>query len=382
MTCINKIYAKSKNSPDTDATSRYTIGKEFKYFLNNCCLFKASSTMQVVQSTRRDVIIMCTSIFYSPNEHYFGRNLDYEIAYGQKVIITPRNYEFNYREMPSQKSHYAMIGVSTVMDDYPLYCDAINEKGLGIAGLNFEGPGKYYPKAEGKKNIASYELIPYLLASCATLEEVKKTLADANILDASFSPKLPSAFLHWIMSDKSGKSIVIESDHKGLHIYDNPVNVLTNNPIFPDQLLKLSDYADVSPAEPKNTLVPGVDLNLYSRSLGTHHLPGGMDSSSRFVKATFTLAHVPQGKDEVENVTNFFHILHSVEQAKGVDEVEEDRFEYTMYTDCMNLERGILYFTTYDNNRINAVDMNKEDLDANDLICYDLFKKQEIAFEN
>ena len=90
---------------------------------------------------------MCTSILYSPKDNYFGRNLDYEIAYGQKVVITPRNYQLNYRHLPTQDTHYAMIGVSVVANDYPLYCDAINEKGLGIAGLNFTGPGKYFAVA-------------------------------------------------------------------------------------------------------------------------------------------------------------------------------------------------------------------------------------------
>lgn len=323
---------------------------------------------------------MCTSICYTSTDHYFGRNLDYEIDYGQKVIIVPRNYEFNYRDMPTQKSHYAFIGVSVVNDNYPLLCDAINEKGLGIAGLNFQGPGYYFPQIKGKKNIASFELIPYLLSNCESTAEVKEILADASISNVSFSSNYPAADLHWILSDKTGKSIVVESTKSGLHVYDNPVNVLTNNPEFPSQLTKLSDYVDVTPSNPKNTLVPNVDVNIYSRGLGTHHLPGGMDSSSRFVKASFVLSHAPKGKDEVENVTNYFHILHSVEQAKGLDEVENNRYEYTMYTDCMNLDKGILYFTTYDNNRINAVDMYKENLDAEDLICYDLFKKQDINY--
>lgn len=248
--------------------------------------------------------------------------------------------------------------------------------------MNFEGPGHYFKAVDGKKNIAYFELIAYLLVNCATVKDVKKILKDAVITNDSFSDQYPAAVLHWIMSDKTGKSIVIESTESGLHVYDNPVNVLTNNPIFPAQLGKLSDYADVSPAQPKNTLAPDVDLDLYSRGLGTHHLPGGMDSSSRFVKVAFTLTHAPKGKSEVENVTNYFHILHSVEQAKGLDEITPGSFEYTMYSDCMNLEKGILYFTTYDNNRITAVDMHKADLDADDLITYDLFTKQDIAYAN
>lgn len=325
---------------------------------------------------------MCTSINYSPKDHYFGRNLDYEVSYGQKIVITPRNYQFNYRNLPAEKNHYAMIGVSVVAENYPLYCDAINEKGLGVAGLNFVGPCKYFPVDDSKKNIASFELIPYLLGNCQTISDVKKKMADANISDESFNPNLPASELHWLIADQSGKSIVLESTASGIHIYDDPVNVLTNNPVFPAQIQKLADFAAISPAQPKNSIVPDVDLEMYSRGMGTRHLPGGMDSSSRFVKVAFTLAHAPKSDDETESVTNFFHILHSVEQAKGLDEIETGKFEYTMYSDCMNLDKGILYFTTYDNNQISAVNMNREDLNRSDLITYDLFKKQAINFEN
>ena len=275
-----------------------------------------------------------------------------------------------------------MIGVSVVEDNYPLYCDTINEKDLGIAGLDFVGPCKYFSVDKSKNNMASFELIPYLLGSCETIDDVKKILANMNITNESFSDNLPAANLHWLMGDRSGKSIVVESTSTSLHIYDNSVNTLTNDPVFPAQVETLANFASVSPAQPKNTLVPNADINLYSRGLGTHHLPGGTDSNSRFIKAAFVLAHAPKGNDEVENVTNFFHILHSVEQAKGTDEVADNVFEFTMYSDCMNLDKGILYFTTYDNNQINAVDMNNEDLDTSDLITYELFKDQAIKFEN
>lgn len=253
-----------------------------------------------------------------------------------------------------------MICVSVVEDNYPLYCDTINEKDLGIAGLDFVGPCKYFSVDKSKNNMASFELIPYLLGSCETIDDVKKILANMNITNESFSDNLPAANLHWLMGDRSGKSIVVESTSTSLHIYDNSVNTLTNDPVFPAQVETLANFASVSPAQPKNTLVPNADINLYSRGLGTHHLPGGTDSNSRFIKASFVLAHSP----------------------KVTDEVEDNVFEFTMYSDCMNLDKGILYFTTYDNNQINAVDMNNEDLDTSDLITYELFKDQAIKFEN
>ena len=51
-------------------------------------------------------------------------------------------------------------------------------------------------QVEGKKNITSFELVPYLLSNCETTDDVKKILADASILNVSYSEKLPAANLH------------------------------------------------------------------------------------------------------------------------------------------------------------------------------------------
>ncbi|MBB1078339.1 choloylglycine hydrolase family protein [Limosilactobacillus sp. STM2_1] len=325
---------------------------------------------------------MCTSIIYQAGDSYFGRNLDLEVSLGQQVVITPRNMVLNFRKLPTLDHHYAMIGMSIVRDNYPLYFDGINEKGVGMAGLNFDGPAHYFPIQEGKDNIGSFELIPYVLAQAASVAEAKELLANANIADINFSAKMQAAPLHWIIADKTGASVTVESTTEGLNVYDNPVGVLTNNPKFPDQLINLSNYQSVSPAEPQNTLAPGVKLPVYSRGFGSHFLPGGMDSESRFVKATFVKMHAPIGDNEVENITNYFHILQSVEQQKGLDEVAPNTYEYTIYSDGSNLTKGIFYYRTYDNGQINAVDMHKEDLESTALITYPVNDQQKIEYQN
>ena len=83
-----------------------------------------------------------------------GRTLDYEFSYGDQITVTPRNYPFSFLHMPSLSHHYAMIGMACVMDDYPLYYEAFNEKGLGIAGLNFVGNAVYFDPKSEKDNIA------------------------------------------------------------------------------------------------------------------------------------------------------------------------------------------------------------------------------------
>lgn len=325
---------------------------------------------------------MCTSIIYTAGDSYFGRNLDLEISFGEEVVVSPRNYEFKFRKLPSIKSHYAITGMALVQDNYPLYFDGANEEGLGMAGLNFDGPAYYFPEDPSKKNVSPFEFIPYVLSQCKNVAEAKELLKDVSLVKINFSDKLQLSPLHWLVADKSGASIVVESTKSGLHVYDNPVGVLTNNPEFPQQLTNLANYQSVSPAEPQNTLTPGIELNTYSRGLGSHMLPGGMDSESRFVKEVFVKMHAPEGKTEEENVTNYFHNLHAVEQQKGLDQVAPNTFEYTIYSDGVNLTDGTFYYTTYENNQINAVKMSSVDLEGTDLALFPLQTKQTINFQN
>ena len=106
---------------------------------------------------------MCTAATYKTKDFYFGRTLDYEFSYGDEVTITPRNYPFHFRKEGVIENHYAMIGMAHVVEKFPLYYDAVNEKGLGIAGLNFVGNAFYREEAEGKDNVAQFEFIPWIL---------------------------------------------------------------------------------------------------------------------------------------------------------------------------------------------------------------------------
>ena len=131
---------------------------------------------------------MCTAAAFRSKDFYFGRTLDYEFSYGDQVVILPRSYPLHYLEQETQSRHYAMIGMACVMEDTPLFYDAVNEKGLAIAGLNFVGNACYHPHAPGKENIAQFELIPWLLSQCASVAEARKRLESMNILDTPFRP--------------------------------------------------------------------------------------------------------------------------------------------------------------------------------------------------
>lgn len=324
---------------------------------------------------------MCTAATYKTKDFYFGRTLDYEFSYGDEITVTPRNYAFDFRHTSACTSHYAIIGMAHIVGNYPLYYDAINEKGLGMAGLNFVGNAVYAKPVSGKENIAQFEFIPYILGKCANINEAKNLLASINLTDTPFSEKLPTAQLHWIIADENG-CITVESMADGLHIYDNPVGVLTNNPPFETQMFMLNNYMSLSPKQPQNAFAKGLALNSYSRGMGALGLPGDLSSASRFARVAFTKMNSISADSENESVSQFFHILGSVDQQRGCCEVSEGKYEITIYTSCCNTTKGIYYYTTYNNHQISAVDMRKENLDSTELMRYPLIEEQQINFQN
>ncbi len=314
---------------------------------------------------------MCTAITYKTADHYFGRNLDLERSYCEKVAITPRNFKFNFRKTDAMASHYAMIGMATVVNDYPLYYEATNEKGLSIAGLNFPGNADYKPYTEGRVNIAPFEFIPYILGAASDIAEAKELLYGINLMNENFSSELPVSPLHWIISD-SDSSITVESVAEGLKIYENPIGVLTNNPTFDFHMMNLNNYMSLCEYGAENKFCRELDMHNYSLGMGAMGLPGDFSSASRFVRAAFVKSKSVSEESETASVNQFFHILSSVAMPKGCVLAENGEYEYTRYSCCCNVDRGIYYYTTYESSAITKVDMYAADLDSKGIFTYEL----------
>lgn len=318
---------------------------------------------------------MCTAITFENNGFYFGRTLDYECSFGEEVVLAPRNLPLPFRQLPTLQRHHAILGMAHVEDGYPLYYDAMNEKGLCMAGLNFVGFASY--RCGGQDPVAPFELIPWVLGQCDDLTQARCLLTHTALTETDFSQRLPAARLHWIIAHQTG-AITVESMEDGLHIHDNPAGVLTNNPPFPEQMRHLSLYSHLSPLSAVNHFP--FELPVISRGTGAVGLPGDLSSPSRFVRAAFTKLHAESR--ETDPLSQFFHILGSVEQVKGCCRLENGGMAHTLYTSCCDTRRGIYSFTTYGNRRITSIDMNREDLDGNALIRFPLPQKEDILFLN
>lgn len=323
---------------------------------------------------------MCTAITFQTKDHYFGRNLDLEYSYRESVVITPRSYPLRFRCKDTITQHFALIGMAIISDDYPLYFDATNEAGLSMAGLNFPGNAAYLPFDDHKDNITPFEIIPWILGQCRNVSEAKVLLDNTNLVDICFSDAYPLSPLHWIIADHNC-SLTVEPMPDGIKVYENPIGVLTNNPPFDYHLYHLADFMNVTSAEPENRFSDAVKLPVYSRGMGSIGLPGDLSSASRFVKAAFTKLNSRCGNSESESISQFFHILGSVAQQNGCAAVGHG-YEKTVYSSCCNVDKGIYYYTTYENSQISAVSLFNENLSRNDLIHYPLITGQQIRMVN
>ncbi|MBQ3061064.1 MAG: choloylglycine hydrolase [Lachnospiraceae bacterium] len=323
---------------------------------------------------------MCTAIAFRGENNYFGRNLDLEYRYREEVTVTPRRFRLYHRNTLPLNNHYAIIGIATIEKGYPLYYDGTNEMGLSMAGLNFEGNAWYGAVEENAINVASFELISWVLGRCKNVKDVVKALGNVNISNVAFSEKYPVSPLHWIIAD-SKECVTLEAVKDGMHIYHNRVGVLTNNPPFDYQMLNLSNYMNLTSAQGMNRMMPDVELNRYSRGMGSIGLPGDVSSMSRFVRTVFNKYNSITPRSEEETVAQFFHILGSVEQIEGCVKTKLGN-ERTQYTSCCNTDKGIYYYKTYGNSQINAVNMWHCDLDGCELARYVVEDEERINYRN
>lgn len=314
---------------------------------------------------------MCTAASFKNQNTYFGRTLDYEFSYGEKVTITPRNYPFEFRHLGLNSNHYAIIGMAHIHNDYPMYYDAMNEYGLGMAGLNFVGNAKYNEVIEGKENVAQFEFISFILSTCKNVLEVKNKIKEINLVKTPYNEYYPAAKLHWILRD-TNDCIVVEAMEDGLHIYDNKTGSLANNPPFNYQLENLKNYISLNNDEPNKSF--SFDDAFYSRGMASIGLPGDLTSQGRFVRVAYTAHFSVASPDENSSVNQFFHILESVWQTRGLCKIN-DKYEITIYASCMNLNEGVYYYKTYDNPQVSAVYLKNENLNSSKLISYDLAKQ-------
>lgn len=345
-----------------------------------------SKQKQKIDKNEKEIVYMCTALNIKSTEGkvFFGRNMDLAYNFNQHVIIMPPNYQYQDKVTGNVvTNHEAIIGMGTVIDNHATFADAMNTKGLACAGLNFGGYA-YFEKesVEGKLNIAPYDFIQWSLSNYTAVSEVKEAIKGIEFVDAPLNSETPVATLHWMLTDKSGESIVVEKTVEGIKVHDNPVGVMTNNPTFDWHLTNLNEYLYLTPVHHQKTEWSNKELHSLGIGSGTLGIPGDFASVSRFVRIAYIRANTPVIKSDDEAVSQFFNMLDYVKMVRGGVMTQEGLEDLTLYSSCMDLNNGIYFYRCYDNSRINAVDIRKESFESTDVISFPYLSEQDYNYQN
>ena len=270
---------------------------------------------------------MCTAISDNQNGHFFARTLDVERSYGERLLGVGRNFPLHFLHEETENRHPFILGVGIVSDGYPLFFDAVNECGLAMAGLSFPESARYCCVQNGKTNVASFELIPFLLSKCESVGDARALLRNIVVTDDDFSHTFPATPLHWIIADKN-ECIVAEPLDDGLHVYENPFGVLTNEPPFPSQTDGLKEYCYSASESYTSRARFSRAQYVKSRALAT---PSSSFSSSSLASPS------------LDGVFRVFSLMATVRVPYACSSTPEGKPSYTVYTSCADTQNCAYY---------------------------------------
>lgn len=302
--------------------------------------------------TEKEGIFICTAIAFTSGDRYFGRNLDWEQGFGECITLTPRRFPLRFRTLPHNDRHHAFLGMARVAGGFPLYFDGVNEHGLAVAGLRFSEA--HYAPAE-TLGLASFEVIPYLLALCKDLAEAREALRDLPITGLPFAPDLPPAPLHWFLAD-AAEALTLEVTERGVELLPNRPEVLANAPDFSAHLQALE--------------------RLRLREPLLEGLPGDFTSLSRFIRAAELLRRSEHPDSDWASVNQVMHLLSAVERP-----FLKDSPHRTRYVACANVTKATYYYKTYEASAVSAVRLHAARLNAAELSLFPLITEPHILWE-
>lgn len=304
---------------------------------------------------------MCTAITFqsTEKENFLGRTMDFSYDIQPGVYVVSKNYRwYSLATMDKYVDLYSFICMGQRMNNLFGVFDGVNEKGFAAAALYFKDYAYYDLEVEDKMPIASLDFLHYILGQCSSVKDLKALLKNITIVGVKDPVTNTVAPLHWVATDRSGKSVVIEQTKRGLNIIDNPIGVLANSPDFNWHMTNLRNYINISVEQQNEAKWGDVSLTPFGQGQGSINLPGGFTSPERFVRAAFLKTHVQIPKRKLETILECFHIMNAVCIPKGIVLTDRGEYDYTKYIAFMNTNTCEYYFKTYENDEIKTVKLS------------------------
>lgn len=310
---------------------------------------------------------MCTSITFETKsgQHFLSRTMDFAFELDANPVVIPRNYEYSLEiEKRNMRTKYGFTGSARNFSNY-LFADGVNEKGLAVAELYYPHFAEYVQEAQlGSLNLAPHEFIFWVLSQLGSINEVRQRLNEVTLVAKKVDLLDIIVPLHFILSDPTGETIVIETENQTLTIKENPVHVMTNSPNFEWHLTNLNNYLFLKPENYPNKSFGNYIAHPLGQGSGTSGLPGGVTPPERFVRAAFLREYVEMGETHEETLTAMFRVLDNLTIPKGINLEDDGSVDYTQYRSIFDLKNLTYYFNPYHSSNTFCVQLTEKLLNA------------------
>ncbi|MBV7392289.1 choloylglycine hydrolase family protein [Enterococcus sp. ALS3] len=316
---------------------------------------------------------MCTSLTLQADSgnNFLARTMDFGFSLNGKPTVIPRNYKWQSVFSKDQKTKYGCVGTGRKIDEYVL-ADGVNEKGLAIAELYYPNEASYSSiPAPNKLNFAPHEFILWVLGEIESINELRLRLSEVSIVSSEIKLLGIVPPLHFIITDKTGETVVIETNNQQLNLINNPVGVMTNSPDLNWHIKNLNNYLNLSPTNTPNKKVNGLNFHPFGQGSGTFGLPGGLTPPERFVRTAYMKEYIDKSGSNNEVLNNIFHILNNVTIPKGINMKDDGSVDYTQYRAAFDLNNKVYYFNDYSNQTVYSVSLTEELVNATEPTQYD-----------
>ncbi len=331
-----------------------------------------------------DVWLACTALLFRDNSGgaYAGRTMELSMELPYVVASIPAGHQFSSsvegHDPLSFQSKYNIFAITVPngsLADLKIV-EGLNEQGLTFSVLAYAGAsGPAANALKTKALLAAVDLGAWVLGQFANADEVKAALAENTVILTSLAPLHGAQTpFHFVVHDRSGKSIVIEFSDQKQNVYDNPVGVMTNGPEFTWHLTNLNNYTFLNNMDQSTGKFGDLQVAQPDSGIATAGLPSSNTSVGRFIRAVY-YAHFAEKTAPEKTIRTLGHVMNNFDRPRGITidpkqsgglqvegiaaDTQDYKTEYTSWTVLGDLTKNEFYIRTYDGINFIKFDLNR-----------------------